>query len=301
MLSIDIGSRFLKIVQGNGDKSLRTKKEILTEMPEGCVLYGIVTDFERVAKIIRTALAEEKITEKKAVVTLSSPDIIVKELALPKLKQKETERILANELDEYLSEERYAIDYFTYQNGEDTKALVFGVDKHVVDQYKGMLANAGLTPVALDIHANAVRKLVGAADVIPHSETEVCIITDIGADLFNFHFFVGGELTYTRCMNIDLDIYAKANIAGMRGKKAAELQDDVNYNTYVSLIGDAVQQMLQFKAAGEYKSLGVRIYLTGGGARFDGIAAALGEYLNREIDVLNTKILINALGAQIRV
>lgn len=270
-------------------------------MPEGCVSLGVVTDFARTAQTIRTVLAEEKITDKKAVVTLSSPDIIVKELSLPQTSAKDVERIVANELEEYLSEERYAIDYFTYPGGERLKALVIGIDKHIVDGYKEMLKNAGLTPVAMDIHANAVRKLVSTADVIDHSDTEVNIITDIGFDLLNFHFFVGGQLTYTRSMAIDLDVYAKASIAGLCGKKAEELKDDVNFSTYVSLIGDAVQQMLQFKATGEHKALGVKISLAGGGARFDGIDAALKEYLNREVNVLNTKILINALGAQIRV
>lgn len=301
MLSIDIGSKYLKIIQGNGGRTLTTRKEVLAEMPEGCVSYGLVKDYERVAKILRTVLIEEHITDKKAAVTLSAPEVIVKEMTLPLLSPKDTERVVANELEDYLSEERYAIDYFTFPCGEGAKALIFGIDRNVVDYYGEMLRVAGLTPVALDVHANAVRKLVKSAGLIPHSDAEVGIIADIGFDLINFHFFVGGELIYTRCMNMGMDIYAKANLTQMCGKKAAELLEDVNFSTYVSLIGDAVQQMLQFNATGEYKALGVKIYLAGGGARFDGISTALSEYLSREVAVLNTKILINALGAQIRV
>lgn len=300
LLSIDVGSKFLKIVQGNGGKSVRTKKEVLAEMPENCVKNGFVTDFERTAATIRAALAKEKITDKKAVVTVSSPDIIVKELVIPQTNIKNTEQIVANELDEYLSGERYAIDYLTYSHTENTRVMALGIEKKVVDRYRAMLVDAGLTPVAFDIHANAVRKLVAVTDLIPHS-TDMSIILDVGFDLLNFHFFVNGELTYTRCVCMDMDAYAKSNIGQMCGKTARELSDDVNFNTYVSFIGDEVMKMLQFKAIGEYKALGVKIYLSGGGARYDGICSMLAEYLNKEVEVLNTKILLNALGAQIRI
>ncbi|MEA5002016.1 MAG: pilus assembly protein PilM, partial [Christensenella sp.] len=184
---------------------------------------------------------------------------------------------------------------------EQTKVLVFGVDRKLADRYQEMLRSAGLTPVAMDIHANAVRKLVAVADVVPNTAGQLNIVTDIGCDLINFHFFVEGALTFTRCTVIGMDAYAKENIGAMYKKSAQELKEDINFNTYVSRLGDEVQKMLQFSATGEYKSLQTKIYLSGGGARFEGLGAMLGEYLSRDVQTLNTKILLNALGAQIRV
>ncbi len=270
-------------------------------MPEGCVQNGVVMDFDKTAKTIAALLVEEKISDKKAVVTLSSPDIVVKEIVLPKATPKNTQQMILSELEELLSDERYAIDYLTRTDAEQTKVLVFGVDKRLADRYKEMLVAAGLTPVAMDIHANAVRKLVAVADVLPNTPGHVDIVTDIGCDLINFHFFVGGELTFTRCTVIGMDAYSKETIGSMYGKSAHELKEDINFNTYVSRLGDEVQKMLQFSATGEYKSLQAKIYITGGGARFDGLGAMLGEYLNRDVQTLNTKILLNALGAQVRV
>ncbi|BDF57933.1 pilus assembly protein PilM [Christensenellaceae bacterium] len=301
MLSIDIGSKFLKIIQGNGDRSIKTKKEVLSEMPENCVHNGVVTDFEQVAKTIQNVLAEERITDKKAVVTMSSPDIVVRELTLPKTTPKNTRQMVESELEDFLAGERYAIDYLTRADAEHTRVLVFGIDQKLADGYKAMLVSAGLTPVALDVHANAVRKLACVAEVVPNTDHEVSIVTDIGFDLINFHFFIGGELTFTRCAVIGMDAYAKENIGQMYGRSAEELKDDVNFNTYVASLGDEIQKMLQFAATGEYKSLETRIYLAGGGARFEGLAELLGEYLSRGVTALNTKILLNALGAQIRV
>lgn len=296
-----MGSKFLKIIQGNGDKSVKTKKEVIAELPEGCIAYGIATDFELAGKVLRTALLEQGITDKKAVVTVSSPDMIVKELALPKITDKNMDRIVAAEMDVYLSDDRYAIDYIARNAGDGIKALVFGIDRNIMENYRAMLAAAGLTPMAMDIHANAVRKLVAVTGCIPSLPSDVCILTDIGADLMNFHFFVEGELVYTRCVSVGMDVYAKANIDQMRGKTAQELQEDINFNTYISLLGDEIQKMLQFKATGEFKSLGAKIFLSGGGAKFEGIGGLLGDYLNVETSVLDTKILLNALGAQIRV
>jgi len=301
LLSIDIGSKFLKIIQGNGDKSIKTKKEVLFKMPEGCVLNGAVVDFEKTAKTLAAVLAEEKISDKKAVVTISTPDVVVKEMALPKAPSKQTEQMIANEMDEFLSGERYAIDYLARTDGEQTKALVFGVDKKLADGYRDMLRAAGLVPVALDLHANAVRKLAMVADVVPNAPGQLSIVTDIGCDLINFHLFVEGELAFTRCAVIGMDVYSKETVGELYGKAAQELKEDINFNTYVSRLGDEIQKMLQFAATGEYKSLRAKIYITGGGARFEGLGTLLGDYLNREVQTLNTKILVNALGAQVRV
>ncbi|MEG1990791.1 MAG: hypothetical protein RR351_01770, partial [Christensenella sp.] len=83
---------------------------------------------------------------------------------------------------------------------ENTRVMALGIEKKVVDRYRAMLVDAGLTPVAFDIHANAVRKLVAVSDLIPHS-TDMSIILDVGFDLLNFHFCERRAHVYTVCVH----------------------------------------------------------------------------------------------------
>lgn len=289
------------------------KKQVLLDTPEGSVINGLVVQPDEVAALMKKALEENGIHDKKAVAVITSSDILIREIKLPKTNKKNIDMIVANEMESFLGGDDYAVDYFM-QNQEDgaLRSYAFALPSRVVDTYKNMLLAAGLIPVALDIATNSVRKLVAWGNLlIAEEDKRLDILVDIGHHFINFNIFEKKNLLYSRCVKIDIGDEAKKHVDTLRGAEKEKLESDVDFTSYLSVVGDEIQKIIQFLISSDFKMDDLKVFLCGGGANYDGINEMLGEYMNMAIFKIESrrspnfkdeslKEFLNALGAQIR-
>ncbi len=305
LLSIDIGSRYIKLLYASiSGKQVVVSNNILLQTPPGAVANGIVYDFDIISDVIGQEVSKQKWKGSKTAVVMTSPDIIVREIKLPKTSSKNIKNIVSNEMNSFLGGEKYAIEFFLQnQDKAVIKAHAFAMPMQLIEDYKKMLAKAQLFPAVLDISANCIRKINMGLKYEQDSEV-IVVNVDIGYNLINFNLFYKNYLLYTRCIKIEIDNEFKpADI---------ESVDEINdKNKYLTHIGDEIQKILQFLASSEYRDKNTVISVCGGGANITDIDVWLSEYLNSEVVLTdnvkhngikggNMKEFINALGAQIR-
>jgi len=289
------------------------KQQILLDTPENAVVNGLVVNPEAVAAVLKTALEQNKIRDKKAAAVITSSDIVIREIKLPKTNKKNADLIVANEMESFLGEEDYAVEYFM-QDQEDgaVRSYAFALPVPVVDVYRKMLTGAGLIPVALDIATNSVRKLVAWGNLLVAEEDKrLDILADMGYHFLNFNIFEKKNLLYSRCVKIGADDENKKYVDTLRSLPKAELERDVDFTSYLTSIGDEIQKVIQFLISSDFRMDDLKIFLCGGGANYDGVTELLGEYMNMDIYRIESrrspnfkdeslKEFLNALGAQIR-
>jgi type IV pilus assembly protein PilM len=279
LLTIDIGSRNIKIINGGvAPKNISVRNQILLDTPENAVANGFVVDFERIVDVIHGALEENNIREKKASCVITSPDVIIREIKLPKTNSKNLDMIVSNEMESFLADDNYSVQYFL-QNQEDgvIKAYTFAAPTRVVEAYKKMLLTAGLIPVALDIGANSIRKLVSWGNLLKQQKEEqrMDIVADIGYSFINFNIFERKTLVYSRCVRLEIDEEIKKHVDTLRESSRTELELDVDFTSYLSKVGDEIQKVMQFLISSDFREREAKLFLCGGAANFSGVADLL--------------------------
>jgi type IV pilus assembly protein PilM len=289
------------------------KKQILLDTPENAVTNGLLGDHEAVAKAIREALEKNRVRDKKASVVITSSDIVIREIKLPKTSKKNIDMIVSNEMETFMGDDDYSVEYFM-QNQEDgaLRSYAFALPSSVVETYKKMLLSAGLVPVALDIATNSMRKLVAWGNLLAaEKEPRLDVLVDIGYHFINFNIFERKNLLYSRCVKIGVDEEAKNHVDTLRGLSRPKLEKDVAFTGYLSEVGDEIQKIIQFLISSDFRMDDLKVFLCGGAANFDGITGMLGEYMNMDVFLIESrrspnfkdeslKEFLNALGAQIR-
>ena len=87
MLSIDITDRQIKLVRGvHSGSKIRVQDADMRELTLGMVSNGYITDVPMVAAELNDIIKTKGITEKDAIVSITSSSIVYKEMLLPKPK-----------------------------------------------------------------------------------------------------------------------------------------------------------------------------------------------------------------------
>lgn len=167
-LSIDFGSKSIKIIEGKCTKdSIQILKAATIDTPPGIYRNGEILDHGALAKVIRDKLSENKI---KTVVThaiINSSEILIREIAIPKVAPEEVKSVVHYQLADYLpvNLDNYVVQYLSQGNTfegemERMKILLLAMPKDIVLAHLELLKNVGLRPRILDYQGNAMAKLL---------------------------------------------------------------------------------------------------------------------------------------------
>jgi type IV pilus assembly protein PilM len=166
-ISIDIGFRYLKIVQVKKSKNdmLAVLNFGIGDTPKGCIKNGAISDKVKVVNEINRVIKEHNINAKEAKIVMSGTNILTRIILIDKVPDSEVDAKIWQEIKETIPIDMDAnrIDYKilgnTMVNGEEkTKVFVTVVAKKIIDNYIEILNDLKLKPLAVDIPSNSVSK-----------------------------------------------------------------------------------------------------------------------------------------------
>jgi type IV pilus assembly protein PilM len=168
VISIDFCSNEVRVVEGRyNKKNIIVDQCFSIEVPEGLYEDGIINDMEQFTDILHKGLSKNNISRGDVYAVINSSSIIIREIVIPKVDEKQVASILNYQLDEYLpvDTEGYVVQYLPLnvvsEDGvEKQNIMLVGVPKFIVEPHFNLLQNLGLKPVALDYAGNAISKLI---------------------------------------------------------------------------------------------------------------------------------------------
>jgi type IV pilus assembly protein PilM len=299
VVGLDIGSSAVKAVELKAaGKGYRVAAFGAEPVPADAIVDGAIIDAGAVADAIRAVFDKNKAFKSRDVcASLSGNAVIVKKITLPVMTESELEESIYWEAEQYIPFDIQDVN-LDYQildagTGPDSRGsmevLLVAAKKEKIGDYTGVIAQAGRTPVIVDVDAfalqNAYDRNYGA------EPDQVIVLLNAGASAININIFQGEQAMFTRDISMGGNAYTEAvqkeldlpyeladqlkkgiPVDGATFEEAQPVLRAVTENVLLE-----VQKTFDFFRATAASDRIDRIMLSGGASRVDGFRDMLHE------------------------
>lgn len=205
-IGLDIGSSSVKAVQlkksKRGNELQAFGMEPLTPQT---IVDGTVMDQGAVVDAIRTLWSRLRLRQKEVAIAIAGHSVIIKKITVPAMSRADLEEQIPYEAEHHIpfARDDVEIDYevVTTQNaGGQTELILVAAKKEVVHDYVGVVREAGLNPVVVDVAAFTTQNAYEANYDLGPGETAVLI--NVGATISNINILRDGTSLFTRDVTI---------------------------------------------------------------------------------------------------
>jgi type IV pilus assembly protein PilM len=315
---VDIGSYAIKIAQikKTGEKEFKIIDTVMQKIPRETVVDGIIKDESLMAAEIKSLINMLKKKANYIITAVPSNELLIRNIEMPKMEEKEIRESLKWEADEQLPYpvENAAIDYLKIdENEEGVEYLISAVKKNIVDNYLSPFERINLKVDVVNIQPMALISLLEYQEEI---EGNVAVI-DIGTTasqvtianknniILSRTIDTGGQQFTKTLMEIDGSEFNDAEENKIKygldaenaGKEDASIEafqldsaigEDKRLETLADSLASEITRSFNYfniKKRGEEIS---KVFITGGGAKIKGLNDFISKELGREIEVLDT-------------
>ncbi|MBI3610662.1 MAG: type IV pilus assembly protein PilM [Nitrospirae bacterium] len=308
LFGLDIGSSAIKVVQlRETRRGYHLEKFGIKPLAPEMIVDGTVMDAGRVVDTLKELLAEQKIKLKDAAISISGHSVIVKKINLPAMTEEELEESIKWEAEQYIPFDinDVNIDFHILgtAEGQDRQpqmsVLLIAAKKDKLNEYTSVVAEAGLTPLVVDVDAFTIENMYGVNYDI--QENEAVALVNIGASVMNINILKGGMSAFTRDISIGGNRYTEMiqkelNLGYSDAEKAKMTENPEAVNpealsavinaVHAEVAGEVARSIDYFKTTSMQENID-KVVLCGGAANMKGMAAFLGERLGVAVELAN--------------
>jgi type IV pilus assembly protein PilM len=311
LVGLDIGSSSIKAVELKATKAGYELVSFGTEtMAPDTVVDGAIMDAPQVANAISKIFDAQRIKTKNVATAVSGHSVIVKRVPLPLMTEDELYDRIPSEASQHIPFDIADVN-LSYQLLEamdsQMDVLLVAVKKDKILNHTNVLAQAGKTPVVVDIDAFALQNCF-EVNYEPDAGQTVALL-NVGASVMNINIVRGGIPLFTRDVSVggnhytdalqkELDLSFEDAERLKRGDSLPSVTDEQKQQILRS-VSDILTLEIQktfdfFRATASGESI-QRIVVAGGTARVPGLVDLLREEFAMPVEELNPfrKVLIN--------
>lgn len=316
--AIDIGSHNIKVadIKEAGNGKLKVLSVAKRSVPYETVVNGIIKDTSVIANRMQEIFSETGIKPGTILTTVSNDSLIVRNVTLPNMSEKELSNVIRWEIEDYIpfSAEYARLDYkILDKTNEEMEILLIAVKEEVVRSFEEPFDILNLRPNVINIQPMALLSIVQYQGEL---EAPVAIL-EIGAagsriiigDKNNVYlsrsFSTGGyefseSIIETMGFNYENaeDRKKEVGLGGEVGKEDEEESiepidiEDLGNSTSGSgtmlplayNIADELNRSLDFFARKKVEQGVNKIYITGGSSKLRGLKELLEAETNQDIE-----------------
>jgi len=308
VIGLDIGSSAVKAVElkqvGKGWKVVAFG---IQPVPPDSIVDGAIIDGAAVADAIRRVFENKQFKTKEVAASLSGNAVIVKKINLPVMTEAELGESIYWEAEQYIPFDIQDVN-LDYQildpgTGPDSKGtmdvLLVAAKKEKIADYTGVIAQAGKTPVVVDVDAFALQN---AFEMNYGNDPQaVVVLLNAGASAININIIQGDQSVFTRDISMGGNAYTEAVQKELNlpfdtaeAAKKGEQVEGVTFEEVQPVLHAMTENVLLeiqktfdfFKASASSDKID-RVLLSGGASRVDGFRKALEERFATVIEPFN--------------
>jgi type IV pilus assembly protein PilM len=298
VVGLDIGSSAVKAVELKpSGKSFKVSAFATEPVPPDSIVDGAIIDGTAVADAIRRVFENKAFKTKDVAASLSGNAVIVKKINLPVMTEAELGESIFWEAEQYIpfdiqdvNLDYQILDAGTGADGKGTmEVLLVAAKKEKIADYTGVIAQAGRTPVVVDVDAFALQNAYEANYGLEREH--IVVLLNAGASAININILSGDQSVFTRDISIGGNAYTEAvqkelNLPfetaeqakkglPVEGASADEIRPVLHAMTENVLL--EIQKTFDFFKATAASDRIDRIVVSGGASRVDGFTQALQE------------------------
>lgn len=311
VLSIDIGSYEIKVVEGKETKNgVKVDNYFSILTPEDAYMDGEILDKDLIYYVLNEKIKNKKIRTKDVYLTINSSSIITREVTIPKVEEEEIENILKFQIEEYIPMESkdYVVQYkiignIYEDNVEKLNMLLIAIPQNIIESHFQLIKDLNLNPLVLDYQPNSIAKIIKtnsfinntyptenitfAAVDLGYSNTKVSIIQNgviivsrivemgikhVDQNILNFFDYTFEELEEKKLEIVDIS-------------RIEEEYDDSNrlvniVRNSIENLNDRIDIVFRYYLSREIDNKINIILLYGGGANIGGLPSLFSNYFD---------------------
>jgi type IV pilus assembly protein PilM len=319
VVGLDIGSSAVKAIELKpaGKSGFKVAAYASEPIPQDAIVDGAIIDAVAVADAIRRIFDSKRFKAGDVVASLSGNSVIVKKIALPVMTEAELAESIHWEAEQYIpfDIQDVNLDYQVLdpggpESGKQTMdVLLVAAKKEKIADYTGVIAQAGRTPVIVDVDAFAVQNCFEANYGL---EAGVTALLNAGASAINVNIVAGDQSLFTRDITVGGNAWTEAvqkefglafDVAeqAKRGHPIDGVHAD-DVRAVLRTVSEGVLLEIQktfdfFKATTSADHID-RILLCGGASQVDGFADLVAERFDSPVERLDPFKAIDFTGAR---
>lgn len=306
-IGLDIGASAVRVAHvagGRGAPSLMSFAQVA--LPEGAVADGEIQDPGPVSEAIAQLWKRAKLRSKRAVLGVSNQRVVVRQVDLPFLEEKEFRSSLKFQAADYIpmSVEDAQLDfvviddYQTESQEHMMRVLLIAAATDMVDAFVTTAASGGVETTGVDVTPFAIARAVS-----PSARGEVGVagseaVIDVGAATTNILIHHNGEPRFVRILLVGGNdaTSALAEELGVTFEEAEAVKLDLGggvgpeaarglLERQVGTLVDEIRGSLDYYLSQEDSEPVSSIVLTGGGSLTAGLTQRLEQTLKTQVQV----------------
>src|SRR5919112_4489301 len=160
-VGLDIGSGLIKLVaisHASGGPVLT--KVAFTSIGNDAIVEGEIMDPGIVAEAIKECMASAGVKTKQVVTAVGGRDVIVKKITMDRMKENDAREVIRWEAEQHVPFDIKSVELdFQILNPDEQglrmEVLLVAAKRELVENRLSLLAEAGLNPAVIDVHAFA--------------------------------------------------------------------------------------------------------------------------------------------------
>ena len=313
IVGLDVGSSSIKAVElKRGRGGLEVAHLGLEPLSPDIVVDSMIVDSGTVSTAISKLFADSEIKTKLVATAVSGHSVIVKKISLPSMSDQELAETIQKEAAQHIPFDLADVNLDYQILSDDATSpqmdvLLVAVKKDKILNHTNVLAQAGKTPVVVDIDAFGLQNCF-EMNYEPDAGQTVALL-NIGASVMNINIVRGGIPLFTRDVSVggnqftdalqkELDLSYEDAERLKKGETLPSVTDEQKQQILRS-VSDILTLEIQktfdfFRATASGENI-QRIVVAGGTARVPGLVDLLREEFAMPVEELNPfrKVLVN--------
>lgn len=167
-----------------------------TELPEGCLINGVITNEADLAAALKEFFAANKLPTNRVALMAGGTQFMHRIVTLPAMSEKKRLAVLARELSTGGAETKAPLDDYMLlaHNGKGDTVLATRVEQAVIAGYDALAKAAGFKLYSIDLGLAA---LIKAVRTVPALQKETFVLLQFDDDTISAALFEQGQYTYS--------------------------------------------------------------------------------------------------------
>ena len=309
VVGLDIGSSAIKAVELKASgKTLHVTAFGAEPVPPHAIVDGAIVDAAKVVEALtRLFEVNQAFKSKEVCASLSGHAVIVKKITLPVMTEKELAESIYWEAEQYVpfDIQDVSLDYQVLDPGTSPESkgnmevLLVAVKKEKIADYTGVIAQAGRTPVIVDVDAFALQNAFEANYSLDPEQNVVLL--NAGASAININILRGARSVFTRDISMGGNDFTEAlqKELGLPIEAAEQLKkgvpvDGATFDDARPVLQAVTENILLevqktfdfFRGTATSDKLD-RLVLSGGASRVEGFAEALQQRFGAPVETFD--------------
>jgi type IV pilus assembly protein PilM len=300
-IGLDIGSGFVKVVEvdHSGAQPEVTRVAMRALAPDA-IVEGEIMDYGLVSETVRGLFEGLGMKQADVVTAIGGHDVIIKKIQMDRMKESDAREVIRWEAEQHVPFDIKSVELDfqilnPHEEGMQMEVLLVAAKRELVDNKVGLLQDAGINPVIIDVDAFALHNAF--LHNYPEAQDGIIALVNVGHETTNVNILENGVPILTRDIpfgsrRIREDLQRERGLTAEQAEDVVQARETVDdLERFVDASADEIAVGIERASAflmtrEDGETLG-KIFLCGGGARVPGMVESLGRRMNVETKLVN--------------